>query len=172
MVRLLGMLWLCFTVATVHAKDLTGSLFPTYKLQNQNGDWVSNKNYEGHWVAYYFYPKDHTPGCSKETTNFAQQYEQMKKQGLEVVGVSLDSVESHLSFAKDYKVKFSLLADVDKALSSKLDMVRYLPWPHTRRETLLVDDKGNIVKHYESVDPDTHTQTLFDDYLAIKKSLQ
>ncbi len=166
---------LAFTVlltSTVEAKNWTGALFPDYSVKNQLGELVTNEKYKGKWVAYYFYPKDDTPGCSIEAENFAKNYDKLKSMGIEVVGISLDDVESHASFAKTYNVKFDLLADVDKSLSKQLDMVNILPWPHTRRETFIVDDKGNIVKHYEDVNPREHVSQIMSDFKSLKETLK
>ncbi|MEE4244792.1 MAG: peroxiredoxin [Kangiellaceae bacterium] len=157
---------------SVSAKDWTGSLFPTFELKNQNNEVITNKNFSDKWVVYYFYPKDNTPGCSIEAENFATRYPELLKMGLDVVGISLDDVDSHKSFAGTYKVKFNLLADVDKQLSKQMDIVNYLPWPYTRRETFIVDDKGNIVKHYKDVDPSTHVEQIVIDFKALKATLK
>ncbi|PWK49321.1 peroxiredoxin [Pleionea mediterranea] len=160
------------TPSVVEAKDWTGALFPEFELKNQAGEVISDNKYEGKWVAYYFYPKDNTPGCSIEAENFAKNHKKFQELGLEIVGISLDDVESHKSFAKTYNVEFDLLADVDKSLSKKLDMVNYLPWPHTRRETFIVDGSGNIVKHYQEVNPKSHVEQIFADLKTLKKQLK
>ena len=145
------------------AESWVGKKFPTYEVKNQNGELVSNTKYAGKWVAYYFYPKDNTPGCSIEAENFAKNQEKLRELGLEVVGISLDDVESHAKFAQDFNLKFDLLADVDKKLSEQLDMVNILPWPHTRRETFIVNNDGIIVKHYDQVNPRKHVEQIIDD---------
>lgn len=160
-----------FSASGFASKDWTGSLFPAFELKNQKGETISSDKYKGKWVAYYFYPKDNTPGCSIEAENFAKNHDKLKAMGLEVVGISLDGVESHANFAKTYNVKFDLLADVDKTLSNKLEMVNFLPWPHTRRETFIVDANGNIVKHYQKVSPQEHVTQIIEDFKSLKKSL-
>lgn len=166
---IIGVVFLFNTSAL--AKNWAGSLFPDYKLQNQRGEWVTNASFKDSWVAYYFYPKNHTPGCSVEAAKFAENYNTLREMGVEVVGISLDDIESHQEFAKDYKVEFTLLSDAEKDLSGKLELVRYLPLPHTRRETLIVDSEGNIIKHYEDVDPNTHVEQIMKDVKVLKAQL-
>jgi peroxiredoxin Q/BCP len=148
----------------LQAADWTGKAFPQFKLSNQYGEVVTNGTLQDHWVVYYFYPKDDTPGCSIEAENFAKNYEALKAMGLEVVGISLDDVESHKAFADKFGVKFHLLADVDKALSEQLDLVNTFPWPHTRRESFIVNPEGVIAKHYPEVSPKKHVAEIMDDF--------
>jgi len=173
MLRKVLSLALVFTVglSVANAEDSSwvGKAFPEFKVANQAGETITNSKYQGKWVAYYFYPKDNTPGCSIEAEQFAKKHAEFQKMGLEVVGISLDDVESHQEFANDFNVKFDLLADVDKSLSEKLDMVNILPWPHTRRETFLVNDAGVIVKHYATVNPRKHVAEIENDFKALSK---
>ncbi|NVJ51618.1 MAG: peroxiredoxin [Gammaproteobacteria bacterium] len=166
-------LWMIMTLgASTVAADTSsweGKTFPDYQLANQTGAVIDNSKFNGRWVLYYFYPKDNTPGCSIEADNFAKRHEQFVADGLEIVGISLDDVESHAKFAKDFNVKFDLLADVDKALSEKLDMVNILPWPHTRRESFLVNAEGIIVKHYPTVNPREHVEQVAKDFAALSQ---
>ncbi|NVJ60067.1 MAG: peroxiredoxin [Gammaproteobacteria bacterium] len=149
--------------------EWVGKPFPNYDVKNQNGDVITNEKYKDKWVAYYFYPKDNTPGCSIEAENFAKNQEKLEEVGLEVVGISLDDVESHAEFAKDFNLKFDLLADTEKELSEKLDMVNILPWPHTRRETFIVNGEGVIVKHYAQVNPRKHVSEIIEDMKVLAK---
>jgi peroxiredoxin Q/BCP len=148
----------------LQAADWTGKPFPEFQLSNQNGEVITNQNFANQWVIYYFYPKDDTPGCSIEAENFAKSEDALKAMGLNVVGISLDDVESHKAFAKKFGVKFNLLADVDKKLSEQLDLVNTFPWPHTRRETFIVNPEGIIVKHYPEVSPKKHVTQIMEDF--------
>ncbi len=148
----------------LYAQDWTGKSFPKFELANQHGETINNDSFKGEWVVYYFYPKDDTPGCSIEAENFAKNHEALKAMGLNIVGISLDGVESHKSFADKFGVKFNLLADVDKKLSDQLDLVNSFPWPHTRRETFIVNPEGEIVKHYPEVSPKKHVTQIMADF--------
>lgn len=164
--RLISLLLMCSTL-NVMAESRLGQVFPSFKLQNQAGDWIDNSKYQNSWVIYYFYPKDNTPGCSIEADNFAKNYQKFTEQGISIVGVSLDDVESHAEFAKDYSLPFDLLADVDRKLSNSLDMVNSFPWPHTRRETFIVNKDGIIVKHYDDVSPKEHVNQILKDFVSL-----
>lgn len=154
---------IAFTV-NINAQEWEGKSFPPFELANQHGETISNSKFSGEWVVYYFYPKDDTPGCSIEAENFAKNHEALKAMGLNIVGISLDGVKSHKSFADKFGVKFDLLADVDKKLSEQLDLVNTFPWPHTRRETFIVNPDGVIVKHYPEVSPKKHVAQIMEDF--------
>ncbi len=137
-----------------------GRPFASFALKDQSGEVKTNQDFKAKWVIMYFYPKDRTPGCTVEAQNFADDYQKFVIQNAEIVGISYDDVESHQDFAKTYGLKFSLLADTDHELSKAMDVNSYFPWPHPSRQTFVLDDKGIIVKHYEDVDPATHSKEL------------
>src|SRR5262245_20663726 len=92
-----------------------GAPAPPFKLQDQHGAWHTLDQYAGKWLVLYFYPKDGTPGCTKQVCAFRDEITKVRAAGAEVVGVSVDAVASHEKFAKEHNVPFPLLADVDKA---------------------------------------------------------
>lgn len=146
-----------------------GALAPDFKLQDQNEEWKSLEGYRGQWLVLYFYPKDDTPGCTTEAKNFRDGYKDIKALNADVVGVSLDDVESHKSFAEIHDLPFSLLADVDKEAATAYDVLGgFGPVEYAKRQTFIIDPNGNIVYHYDDVDPDTHMK----DVVARLKSLQ
>ena len=148
-----------------------GSAAPGFKLQDQNGDWHALEDYEGEWLAVYFYPKDDTPGCTKEACNFRDNIYAFKAIGANVVGVSVDDVDSHKEFADKYKLPFILLADMDGEMSKSYGVLR--DWKLTKiasRQSFIVGPDGTIAKHYEDVDPETHTQEVLADLEALMKS--
>lgn len=140
-----------------------------FSLQDQTGKLQTNKDFLGKWLVLYFYPKDKTPGCTVEAQHFTDDYSQYKKLGAEIVGVSLDGVESHKAFADTYKMPFKLLADAKSQLSEAMKVKNYFPWPHASRQTFLVNPQGVIVKHFKSVDPKTHSKQLINE---LKKRIQ
>jgi len=147
-----------------------GSEAPGFKLQDQNGEWHDLVDYQGSWLAVYFYPKDDTPGCTKEACNFRDNIYAFKAIGANVVGVSLDDVESHKEFAEKYKLPFTLLADTDGDMALSYGVLR--DWKLTKiasRQSFIVDPDGNIAKHYEDVDPDTHSEEVLADLEALMK---
>jgi peroxiredoxin Q/BCP len=138
-----------------------GGAAPGFNLQDQNDDL---KDYQGSWLAIYFYPKDDTPGCTTEACNFRDNIYAFKAIGASVVGISVDDVESHKEFSEKYKLPFIILADVDGVTAEKYGVLR--DWKLVQiasRQSFLVNPQGEIAKHYEDVDPDTHTQEVLAD---------
>ena len=165
---LLSMLF-AFSFAATAETGWVGALAPDFKLQDQNEEWKSLEDYKGQLLVLYFYPKDDTPGCTTEAKNFRDGYQNIKALNAEVVGVSLDDVESHKSFADIHNLPFSLLADVDKEAATAYDVLGgFGPVEYAKRQTFIIDPNGNIVYHYDDVDPDTH----MTDVVARLKELQ
>jgi len=147
-----------------------GSAAPGFNLQDQNGEWHDLEDYRGSWLAVYFYPKDDTPGCTKEACNFRDNIYAFKAIGAEVVGISVDDVDSHRDFSEKYKLPFVILADHSGATAESYGVLR--DWKLTKiasRQSFLVNPDGVIVKHYEEVDPENHTQEVLKDLEALMK---
>jgi len=141
-----------------------GSPAPGFHLQDQNGDWHDLQDYHGSWLAIYFYPKDDTPGCTTEACNFRDNIYAFKAIGASVIGISVDDVGSHREFSEKYKLPFTILADEDGETAKAYGVLR--DWKLVQiasRQSFLVNPEGVIVKHYEDVDPDTHTQQVLND---------
>ena len=145
-------------------QPMAGSDAPSFNLQDQNGDWHTLENYRGQWLAIYFYPKDDTPGCTKEACNFRDNIYAFKAIDAVVVGISVDDVESHKKFSDKYKLPFTLLADSDNTTATAYGVLKdYKLLKLASRQSFLVDPDGKIVKHYSDVDPDTHTEEVLTD---------
>lgn len=144
------------------AGDWVGTAAPAFSLPDQDGKIRQLADYKGKWLVLYFYPKDHTSGCTEEAKRFRDQSSTYKKNGIVVAGVSLDSVESHKRFAQDLQLPFSLLSDSNKVLSKQLGVLGGFG-AYTRRETFLIDPQGTIVYHYNSVNPDRHAAQVLAD---------
>jgi peroxiredoxin Q/BCP len=147
-----------------------GTAAPGFRLQDQNGDWHDLEDYRGQWLAVYFYPKDDTPGCTTEACNFRDNIYAFKAIGATVVGISIDDVDSHREFSEKYKLPFIILADETGATADAYGVLR--DWKLTKiasRQSFLVNPDGVIAKHYEDVDPDTHTQDVLADLEALMK---
>ena len=145
-----------------------GAAAPAFKLQDQNGDWHQLSDFQGSWLAIYFYPRDDTPGCTTEACNFRDNFYAFKAIGAEVVGISVDDVDSHKEFSTKYKLPFTLLADESGETADAYGVLR--DWKLIQiasRQSFLVNPQGVIVKHYEEVDPDTHTQEVLSDLEAL-----
>ena len=160
-------LTLTLTSAAGDAPDV-GSEAPDFRLQDQNGEWHELADYRGGWVAVYFYPKDDTPGCTTEACNFRDNIYAFKAIGASVVGISVDNVESHKEFASKYKLPFTILADESGDTAEAYGVLR--DWKLMKiasRQSFLVDPDGVVAKHYEDVDPETHTQDVLADLEAL-----
>ena len=166
---LLGASLIAFTLlACAGEPPAVGSPAPSFNLQDQNGDWHKLEDYKGKWLAVYFYPKDNTPGCTTEACNFRDNIYAFKAIGAEIVGISVDDVESHKAFATEYKLPFTLLADVGGKVSDSYGVLRdYKAMKISDRQSFLVNPEGVIVKHYDEVDPEVHTAHVLEDLKAL-----
>ena len=148
-----------------------GSSAPDFTLPSQEGSSVSLKDYRGKWVVLYFYPKDQTKGCSREAHNFQVDQPKYAERNAVVLGVSLDSVDSHKEFCSKEGLNFTLLADTDHKVTdssgslTNLGLVKF-----TARHTFLIDPTGKIVKGYTSVDPVKHSAEVLAQLDALQKS--
>ena len=117
-------------------------------------DFVGKKN-----VVLYFYPKDDTPGCTKEACSFRDNMDSVRKMGAEVIGVSLDSVESHKKFASKYKLPFPLISDKEKRIAEAYGVLRDTG-TSTNRVTFIIDKAGKVAKVFPKVDVTKHTEEV------------
>ena len=141
-----------------------GDTAPEFRLVDQNGTIRSLSDFSGQWVVLYFYPKDDTPGCTKEACSFRDDLTTLEKLGAKVVGVSVDDSDSHSKFASKYHLPFPLLADADgKVAESYGALTNLLLLKIAKRYTFLIDPKGKIAKVYLSVDTSRHSQEIVDD---------
>src|ERR1700684_2577790 len=135
-----------------------GDVAPEFTLPSQEGASVSLQDYRGSWVVLYFYPKDQTPGCTREAHNFQVDQPKYAERHAVVLGVSVDSVDSHKKFCAKEGLNFKLLADTDHKVTdaygslTNLGLVKF-----AARHTFVVDPKGKIAKAYTSVDPLKHS---------------
>jgi len=145
-----------------------GEKAPNFSLQDQNNVTHTLSDYEGQWVVLYFYPKDDTPGCTTQACDFRDAVKRIIVSKAIVFGLSLDSVTSHKLFAEKYNLPFSLLADETGEVSELYDSLRKL-LGYAKRNTFIVDPKGNIAKIYLSVDPKTHSEMVLSDLSNLQK---
>jgi thioredoxin-dependent peroxiredoxin len=148
-----------------------GSNAPDFTLPSQEGSSVTLKDYHGKWVVLYFYPKDQTPGCSREAHNFQVDQPKYAERNAVVLGVSLDSVDSHKKFCAKEGLNFKLLADTDHKVTdsygslTNLGVVKF-----AARHTFLIDPSGKVAKAYTSVDPVKHSGEVLAELDALQKS--
>ena len=148
-----------------------GQPAPEFRLQDQKGTWHTLGEYKGKWVVLYFYPKDFTPGCTTEVCTFRDDVLKLRKQGAEVLGVSLDDVKSHAEFAEKYHVPFPLLSDANQEAAKAYGVLAtHLNFTYARRETFVIDPAGKVAKRYKDVDPKENSGQVIADIAELKKA--
>lgn len=168
--RTFFLLFALFLGAAALANDqpTVGATAPGFKLQDQNGAWRSLEDYRGQWLAIYFYPKDDTPGCTTEACEFRDNIFAFRDLNAQILGVSLDDVESHKSFAESYDLPFPLLADVEGAASTAYGVkTRMMGMEVAKRQTFIISPDGTVAKHYAKVNPSEHTKEVLADLVEL-----
>lgn len=148
-----------------------GTAAPAFTAMNADGETIRLKDLRGQKVVLYFYPKDDTPGCTKEACSFRDAFAAFKKRGIEVFGISPDSEASHKKFTTKYKLPFTLLADANHAIADAYGVYgekKFMgrTYMGVKRITFLIDEKGKIKKVFEKVKPDQHAQEVLDAFEA------
>ena len=146
---------------------------PLFRLPDQNGKEHALVDYKGKWILLYFYPKDDTPGCTKEACTIRDSFPDFKKLKIAVLGVSVDSVQSHKKFEKKYKLPFVLLSDKVKDVVKKYGVwgkKKFMGrvYEGTLRTSFLIDPRGKIAKIYEDVNPVAHAAEVLADLKKLK----
>ncbi|MFQ3582375.1 thioredoxin-dependent thiol peroxidase [Chloracidobacterium validum] len=146
-----------------------GSLAPTFTLPDMRGNQVSLEQFRGQKVVLYFYPKDDTPGCTKEACSFRDAHGAYQEKGIVVLGVSLDDEASHRAFAEKYQLPFTLLADTSHTVSEAYGVYGEQEWQGKKfmglaRKTFLIDEQGVIVKIFDKVNVEAHSQEVLEAF--------
>ena len=144
-----------------------------FTLPDQNGEKHSLSDYAGKWVVLYFYPKDDTPGCTKEACNFRDNLRELEMIDVIVLGLSKDNIASHKRFAEKYNLNFPLLSDEKKEVINA-----YNAWGKKKfmgkkfegiyRMTYLIGPEGDVKKVYENVNPTTHVKEILEDLMKLR----
>jgi len=149
----------------------SGTPAPAFTLPNQEGKDVSLKQFLGKWVVLYFYPKDFTSGCSLEAHNFQGDLKKYSDKNAMIVGVSVDTVDSHKGFCTKESLNFTLLSDAQHTVSDTYGAVMsFLGHTMAARNTFLIDPKGVIRKVYTKVNPASHSEEVLADLGLLQKS--
>ena len=147
-----------------------GTPAPGFTLPSQEGKPVNLKDFQGKWVVLYFYPKDMTPGCTIEAHNFQRDQAQYDKLKAAIVGVSVDSVDSHVEFCTKENLSFKMLADVKQEVVNAYGSTqKFGANTVAARNTFLIDPKGVIRKVYVKVDPNPHSAAVIADLTELSK---
>lgn len=141
---------------------------PDFTLQDQNGVDHSLSQYRGKWLLVYFYPKDDTPGCTKEARSFRDKRAELEKNGIVVLGISADSFSSHKRFEEKHKLNFTLLSDPGKITIKAFGAYQENNFLGKQfgvilRNSYLINPEGNIVKEYLNVKPEDHASEIIAD---------
>ena len=148
-----------------------GTTAPDFSLTSSDGSQVSLKDYRGKWVVLYFYPKDFTSGCTLEAHNFQRDLSKYDQTGAVILGVSVDTAQSHKDFCVKEGLNFKLLADPDGKVSAEYGSIMdYKGSKLAARNTFLIDPQGKIVKVYTGVKPAEHSEQVLKDLAELKKS--
>ncbi|TGN40305.1 thioredoxin-dependent thiol peroxidase [Marinobacter confluentis] len=144
-----------------------GKTAPDFTLQDQESKEHTLSAYQGQKVLLYFYPRDNTPGCTIEAQQFRDRLDELASQGVQVLGVSRDTVKSHEKFARKESLNFPILADPDEVVVNQYEVLKQKNMygkqvMSVNRESFLIDEKGVIVRHFGKVKPAEHVQEILD----------
>jgi thioredoxin-dependent peroxiredoxin len=145
-----------------------GSPAPTFQTQTDKGEPFSLEHRQGKWSVLYFYPKDDTPGCTKQACAFRDSIEMIRNEGAEVFGISKDSVESHKKFVDKFKLNFPLLADPDGKIIKSYGVSGTLGF--AKRWTFIVDPQLKVRAIQEDVNPTTNAADVANTLKELKKA--
>jgi thioredoxin-dependent peroxiredoxin len=148
-----------------------GTAAPEFKLTNNEGKQTSLKEYQGKWVVLYFYPKDFTGGCTLEAHNFERDVAKYEQLGAVILGVSVDTAESHKSFCAKEGLSFKLLSDPDAGVSTKYGSVmEYQGAKLSARNTFIINPQGKIVRVFTGVKPGGHSEEVLSALADLQKA--
>jgi len=138
--------------------------FSTTAVLGDQATPVKLSDYRGRKVVLYFYPKDNTPGCTKEACTFRDGYNDLQRWGIVLLGCSIDSADNHRAFARKYGLPFPLLLDPDRKIATSYGAANGIPiLGLDRRVTYVIDENGKVLKVYPNVDPSTHAIEILND---------
>jgi len=149
-----------------------GDAAPDFSLPDGNGDTVSLSALKGNWVVLYFYPRDNTPGCTKEACSFRDAYGNFQSNNVVVLGISTDDAKSHTKFSTKFDLPFPLLTDADGQMATTYDsygLKKFMgkEYMGISRNTFIIDPDGQIAKVYLKVKPENHAEQVLADLEAL-----
>lgn len=161
----------CNPVGAINELPAVGAPAPTFKLVNNEGKEVSLNDFKGKWVVLYFYPKDFTAGCTLQARNFQRDLAKYEAAGAVILGVSVDSAESHKEFCAKEGLNFKLLADPEAKVSQEYGSVmEYNGAKLSARNTFIIDPQGKVAKVFEKVKVGGHSDEVLAALAALQKS--
>jgi peroxiredoxin Q/BCP len=161
----------CNRVSAVTELPAVGAAAPAFSLHSNEGKAVSLADYKGKWVVLYFYPKDMTPGCTIEARNFQRDLAKYEAANAVVLGVSVDTAESHKEFCAKEGLNFKLLSDTDAKVSEQYgSIMEYGGAKLSARNTFIIDPQGKVAKVFEKVNVKVHSEEVLGALAALQKS--
>jgi len=149
-----------------------GQPAPDFMLPDQDGKPVTLSEQRGKWVVLYFYPKDDTPGCTKEACSFRDNLTAIQQLDARILGISVDSVDSHKKFAEKFKLNFPILADDRQQVTARYGVLtNYMGMKVARRSTVIIDPQGIIRKIFPSVKPEDHALEIHRALVELRNSV-
>jgi len=160
-VAALAVLFVVSRSLSAKSMPITGTDAPDFSLGSQDASQVSLKDFRGKWVVLYFYPKDFTSGCTVEAHNFQRDQAEYVRRNAVILGVSVDSVESHKNFCAKEGLNFKLLADTSHQVSKQYgSLMNFGVAQISARNTFLIDPQGKIARAFSSVNPSRHSAEM------------
>jgi peroxiredoxin Q/BCP len=152
-----------------------GQPAPSFSLPSADGQTITLAQFRGQWVVLYFYPRDNTPGCTKEACGFRDHYGELQQAQAVVVGVSTDSVASHVKFIRKYDLPFLLLSDSEGQVArsyGSYGQKKFMgkTYEGVFRHTFILDPQGQIAQIYRQVKPETHAQQVLVDLTQLRQT--
>ena len=155
-----------FLITTGFSQLKVNAIAPDFTLTDGAGISHTLSDYQGQFVILYFYPKDNTPGCTKEACNFRDNFSQIRSQNATILGVSWDSSKKHASFTEKYNLPFTLLSDLEGDVT---ELYKAAGWFMPKRYTYIIDPLGSIVSVYTRFDISTHSEEIISFIQSISK---
>jgi peroxiredoxin Q/BCP len=168
--------WFGVFRAAAESPELTvkeGQPAPDFTLPDQDGKPVTLSEQRGKWVVLYFYPKDDTPGCTKEACSFRDNLTAIQQLDARILGISVDSVASHKKFAEKFKLNFPILADDRQQITARYGVLTsYMGMKVARRSTVVIDPQGVIRKIFPSVKPEDHALEIHRALVELRNAVK
>lgn len=162
-----------FPFAPVLMAVAAGATAPAFTARNQDGKEVHLSDFKGQFVLIYFYPKDDTPGCTKEACDFRDRYSDIRKLNTTVLGISRQDADSHKKFIAKHKLPFDLLVDADGKIGEQFGVGSMAVVGNalglSKRQSVLIGPDQKVIRFYDTVDPKTHVEEVIKDIKAAKK---
>ena len=159
------------SLVTATDQPAVGAAAPDFNLMSNEGKQTSLKDFRGQWVVLYFYPKDFTSGCTLEAHNFQRDLKKYEKMKAVIIGVSVDTAESHKDFCAKEGLSFKLLSDPDAKVSTQYgSIMEYNGAKLSARTTFIINPKGKVVKVFTEVKPGGHSEEVLSALASLQKN--